>query len=138
MNMLDSPVRNAIEQSLVVGQVLPTPSSKGTPFQILAMDSAGIKIGKQKIPRITWSALAEAVADVGNQGGSVPIGATHGTPKPATLEACLMDALGTKTSTASYAASILEAARVIEYAEIAGSRAMHVRLLSPFTEISHA
>lgn len=137
MNMLDSPVRNAIEQSLAVGQVLPTPSSKGSPFQILAMDSAGIKINKQ-IPRITWNALAEAVADVGNQGGSVPIGATHGIPKPATLESCLMDALGTKTSTASYAASILEAARVIEYVKIAGSRAMHVRLLSPFTEISHA
>ena len=125
-------VRSAIERSLEVGQVLHTPSAKRSPFLIDTMDAAGIKINKQ-IPRITWSALEQVVSVVRNLGGSVPIGAIHGIPKPATLEACLMDALGTKTSTASYVASILEAARVIEYAKVAGSRGMHVRLLPPFT-----
>lgn len=132
MNMPDNPVRNAIERSLSVGQALPMPSARGDSFLIVAMDSAGIKIDRQ-IPRITWNALAQVVSNVGNQGGSAPIGAIHGIPKPATLEAYLMDALGTKTSTASYVASILKVAGVVEHAKVTGSRAMHIRLLPPFT-----
>ena len=77
--------------------------------------------------------MEQVVSDVRNQGSPVRIGATHGIPEPDTLEAYLMDALDTKTSTASYAASILEAARAFEYAKVVGSKAMHIRLLPPFT-----
>ena len=129
--MADDTARRAIERTLAVGQVLPTPSSSAS-FAITAMNGEGIRINRQ-VPRITWKALEQVVSVVRNQGSPVRIGAIHGIPEPGTLEAYLMDALDTKTSTASYAASILEAARIAEYAKVAGSKAMHIRLLPPFT-----
>ena len=129
--MADGTVRRAIERTLAVGEVLLTPSGSVS-FSITAMNGKGIRIDRQ-VPCITWSGLEQVVSDVRNQGSPVKIGAIHGIPEPDTLEAYLMDALDTKTSTASYAPSILEAARVVEYAKVVGSKAMHVRLLPPFT-----
>ena len=129
--MSDDTARRAIERTLAVGQSLPTPSGDAW-FLITAMNGEGISIDRQ-VPRITWRALEQVVSVVRNQGSPVRIGTVHGIPKPATLEAYLMDALDTKTSTASYAAAILTEARVAGYAKVAGSRAMHIRMLPPFT-----
>lgn len=129
--MADDTVRRAIERTLAVGQFLPTPSG-GVWFSITEMNGEGIRIDRQ-VPRMTWRALEQVVSVVRNQGSPVRIGAIHGIPEPDTFEAYLMDALGTKTSTASYAVAILTEAGVTEYAKIAGSQAMHIRLLPPFT-----
>ena len=129
--MADDTARRAIERTLAVGQFLPTPSG-GAWFSITAMNGEGIRIDRQ-VPRITWRALEQVVSVVRNQGSPVRIGAIHGIPELGTLEAYLMDALGTKTSTASYVAAILTEAGVAEYAKVAGSRAIHIRLLPPFT-----
>ena len=129
--MADDTARRAIERPLAVGQALPTPSG-GVSFSITAMNGEGIRINRQ-VPCITWMALEQVVSVVRNQGSPVRIGAVHGIPEPGTLEAYLMDALDTKTSTASYAAAILTEAGIAEYAKVAGSRAMHIRPLPPFT-----
>lgn len=130
-------VERAVRQALGSGCTLLTPGRGYPPsnqkrFAIIAMNGEGIGIDRD-VPSITWRGLEQVVLDVRNQGSPVRIGAVHGIPEPDTLEAYLMDALDTQTSTASYAASILESVGIVEYAKIADIQAMHIRLLPPYT-----
>ena len=125
--------RSAIEQSLRVDQLVPTPSRRSY-FTIKAIDHRGVRIDKLNSEYMTWEELDSVPPYMQARQGCVRIGATHtAQAQPDTLEICLRNAGGSQTSKGSYVAAVLAEACIVEYAKVAGSRAMHVRLLPPFT-----
>ena len=102
------------------------------PFAVTAVDRTGVNTDKTMGHHVTWSELAGVAPYLHNLGGNAPIGAHETQPEPGSLGHYLQQ-LGSLPSPrkATYLASILETAGVLEYDHNNGG-AKRVRLLPPF------
>ena len=122
------PIEIIIRRSIFVKGEFPTPTGKSS-FIVTGIDDAGVKISKIA-QRITWEELESVRQYMNSRGNIIQIGATKGEAKPDTLEDCLRQINCGKTMKASYAASILEAARIVQtLPPTMSSKAMRIRLL---------
>ena len=111
-------VKQTVEDALTAGCVLRTPDDfKGTEFQVMSVDSLGIKVSKLTT-LITWKELESAVGWLrecgrSGQGYERKIGARQESDVSGdTLEGCLRKIGGTQMKS-SYVASILGKAGIV-------------------------
>ena len=130
-------VELAVRRAIHPGMRLHTPGRgypprNRMPFVVTAVDRTGINTDKTMGHHITWSELAGVAPYLHNLGGNAPIGAHETQPEPGSLGHYLQQ-LGSLPSPrkATYLASILETAGVLEYDHNNGG-AKRVRLLPPF------
>ena len=108
------------------------PPRNRMPFAVTAVDRTGVNTDKTMGHYVTWSELAGVSPYLHRLGGSALIGAHETQPEPGSLGHYLQQ-LGSLPSPrkATYLASILETAGVLEYDHNNGG-AKRVRLLPPF------
>ena len=130
-------VELAVRRAIHPGMRLHTPGRgypprNRMPFAVTAVDRIGINTDKTMGHHITWSELAGVAPYLHRLGGSALIGAHETQPEPGSLGHYLQQ-LGSLPSPrkATYLASILETAGVLEYDHNNGG-AKRVRLLPPF------
>lgn len=121
------PVEQAVRNTLHKGSTLRTPRGQDRDeFRVTELDSEGLKVSKIQ-PSITWDELEGVVAFLKGRGGEAKIGATKSIPQLGTLDEYFKKTCGTMRS--SYAAAILEEARVVK---IDRGMPHTIRLLSTF------
>ena len=130
-------VELAVRRAIHPGMRLHTPGRgypprNRMPFAVTAVDRTGINTDKTMGHHITWSELAGVSPYLHRLGGSALIGAHETQPEPGSLGHYLQQ-LGSLPSPrkATYLASILETAGVLEYDHNNGG-AKRVRLLPTF------
>ena len=127
MNVNWGPVEQAVRNTLHKGSTLRTPRGQDRDeFRVTELNSDGLRVSKIQ-PSITWDELEGVVDFLTRRGGEAEIGATKSIPKSGTLDEYFKKTRGTMRS--SYAAAILEKARVVK---IDRGTPHAVRLLPPF------
>ena len=124
-------VEHRFRERCKVGDVLVTMSGSSH-FVITELGVSGVKIDKIG-PRITWQEIEEAVPFLRGMGGVAKVVGGPNEPAPGSLAYYLRDAKPGPRKV-SYLAPILVVAGVVEYIQVPGSRATHVRLLPPFMQ----